>query len=96
MVNLGARDKHVLKTTICKSGDSEGVQRIIVFPYLPINPLGAFMFKGQDHVSRFPPSIQALFWSMRLTMHSVPLGYCSSTSFHASSLHVPYIACVVK
>lgn len=49
MVNLGARDKHVLKTTICKGSDSEDVQRIIVFPYLLINPLAAFMCKGQDH-----------------------------------------------
>lgn len=49
--------------------------------------------KAKITVSRFPP---ALFWSRRLTMHSVPLGYCSSSSFHASSLHVPYIVHVVK
>lgn len=49
MVNLGARDKHVLKMTICKGSDSEDVQQIIVFPYLLINPLAVFMCKGQDH-----------------------------------------------
>lgn len=49
MVNLGARDKHVLKMTICKGSDSEDVQRIIVFAYLLINPLATFMWKGQDH-----------------------------------------------
>lgn len=37
MVNTAARDKHVLKMTICKSSDSEDVQRIIAFAYLLIN-----------------------------------------------------------
>lgn len=41
MVNSGARDKHVLKMTICTSSDSEDVQRIIAFAYLLINPLAA-------------------------------------------------------
>lgn len=49
MVNLGARDKHVLKMTICKGSDSEDVQQIILFPYLLINALAAFMCKGQYH-----------------------------------------------
>lgn len=46
MVNLGARDKRVLKMTICKGSDSE---RIILFAYLLINPLAAIACKGQDH-----------------------------------------------
>lgn len=49
MANLGPRDKHVLKMTICKGSDSEDVHRITVFPYLLINQLTAVMFKGQDH-----------------------------------------------
>lgn len=49
MVNSGSKDKHVLKTTICKRRDSEDVQQIIAFAYLLINPLAVFMCKGQDH-----------------------------------------------
>lgn len=49
MVNSIARDKRVLKMTICKGSDSKDVQRIIAFAYLLINPLAAFMCKGQDH-----------------------------------------------
>lgn len=49
MVNSGGRDKRVLKMTICKGSDSEDVLRIIAFAYLLINPLAAFMCKGQDH-----------------------------------------------
>lgn len=49
MVNLAARDKRVLKMTICKRSDSEDVQRIIAFAYLLINPLAAFKCEGQDH-----------------------------------------------
>lgn len=49
MVNLGARDKRVLKMTICKGSDREDVQRIIAFAYRLINPCAAFTCKGQDH-----------------------------------------------
>lgn len=49
MVNSGARDKRVLKMTICKGSDSEDVQRIIAFAYLLINPFAGFVCKGQDH-----------------------------------------------
>lgn len=86
MVNLGARDKRVLKMTICKGSDSEDVQRIIAFAYLLINPLAVFMCKGQDHcVMVLNHSCYSVFAVYEVSECSFASVYSSLCPRHTSS-----------